>query len=323
VERASPAVAIAVVSTNLRDLLAATLHSLEPEHQAGRAEVWVVDNASTDGSPDMVRTQFPWASLIASRENLGYGAAVNLVAERTSTPWIAPANEDIEVRPGAIERLIEVGERQPDAGVIAPRLVLPDGSTQHSVHSFPTVPLTLAFNTGLYRLSPGLADYLCLEGYWNADRPREVPWSMATFMLVRRTAWDAIGGFDRAQWMHAEDLDLAWRLRKAGWRVLYEPGAEVFHVGSAASKRAFGEELMPRYMAASYAWMARRRGIAYARTIALANASGAAIRLACYALLTAVRPARYRALRDRYRYWLGVHRVGLKPRSHLLDVDEE
>src|SRR4051794_13663014 len=192
--RSGPEVAIAVVSTNLRDLLAATLRSLKPEHDAGRAEVWVVDNASSDGSPDMVRSQFPWVSLIASDDNLGYGPAVNRVAERTSTPWIAPANEDIELRPGAIERLLEVGARRPEAGVVAPRLVLPDGTTQHSVNSFPTVPLTLAYNVGLQRLSRRLGDRLCIPGCWDADRPRDVPWSMATFMLVRRTAWNEIGG---------------------------------------------------------------------------------------------------------------------------------
>ena len=81
--RPSPAVAVAVVSWNTRELLAACLRSLQPEADAGRAEVWVVDNASTDGSPDLVREEFPWATLVASEDNLGFGPAVNLVAART------------------------------------------------------------------------------------------------------------------------------------------------------------------------------------------------------------------------------------------------
>jgi N-acetylglucosaminyl-diphospho-decaprenol L-rhamnosyltransferase len=311
-------VTIAVVSTNLRDLLAATLRSLEAEHRAGRVEVWVVDNASSDGSPEMVRSEFPWVSLIASEENLGYGAAVNRVAERTQGDWIAPANEDIEVRPGAIERLLATGDANRDAAVVAPRLVLPDGSTQHSVHSFPTIPLTLAFNLGLHRVSRRLADRLCIEGYWDPERRREVPWTMATFMLVRREAFDAIGGFDEEQWMHAEDLDLGWRLGERGWKAVYEPEAEVFHVGSAASKKAFGEELMSRYMAASYAWLARRRSLGIARAVALTNAAGAAVRLALYGPLALLRPSRFSKQRDVYRYWLGVHSVGLKPRAELM-----
>ena len=312
-------IAVAVVSTNMRDLLRKTLESLAPEQAAGRVEPWVVDNASTDGSADMVREEFPDVKLIALEQNVGYGRAINMVAERTETPWVAPANEDIEVRPGAIERLLETGAAHPEAAVIAPRLVLPDGSTQHSVFAFPTLPLTLAVNLGIARRSRRLGDRLCLEGLWDPEREREVPWAIATFFICRRSAWDEVGGFDREQFIHAEDLDLEWRLRERGWRARYVPGAEVFHVGSAATKKAFGDELMSRYMAASYAWMARRRGLATARTIAFLNAAGAALRLAVFGALAAVRPARFGPARDQARYWLGVHRVGLKPREELLE----
>src|SRR5688572_18139105 len=118
-ESQPPPIAIAVVSTNLRDLLARCLDSMLPEVEANRAEVWVVDNASDDGSPQMVAAQYPWVRLIASDTNLGYGRAVNLVAERTETPWIAPANEDIELRPGALTALLEAGAAHPEAAIVA------------------------------------------------------------------------------------------------------------------------------------------------------------------------------------------------------------
>ena len=314
----TPLVAVAVVSTNLRDLLEKTLDSLRPDAERGLIEVWVVDNASTDGSPEMVRDRFEWVSLIASEENVGYGTAVNMVAERTQTPWIAAANEDIEVRPGAIERLCEVGRDHPDVALLAPRLELPDGSIQHSVHPFPTLWLTVLFNLGVHHLSRRLADQLCLEGFWDPARPRTVDWAMATFLLARRSAWEEIGGFDRAQWMHAEDLDIAWRMRRAGWRTRYEPSAEVFHVGSAASKKAFGDELMTRFMAASYGWQARRRGPAIARPIALVNCAGAATRLLALEPLARRRGGRFAEHRDNARYWLGVHRTGLAPAEELV-----
>lgn len=311
----SAQVAVAVVSTNLRELLARTLESLRPDAERGLIDVWVVDNASTDGSPEMVRERFGWVSLIACEENVGYGTAVNMVAERTQTPWIAAANEDIEVRPGAIERLLEAARDHPDVALLAPRLELPDGSTQHSVHPFPTLWLTALFNLGLHRLSGRLADHLCLEGFWDPTRARGVDWAMATFLLARRSAWEQIGGFDRAQWMHAEDLDIAWRMRKSGWRTRYEPAAEVFHVGSAASKKAFGDELMTRFMAASYGWQARRRGPAVARAIALSNCVGVGVRLAALEPLARLRGGRFAEMRDGCRYWLGVHRTGLAPRA--------
>lgn len=315
---ARPPVAIAVVSTNLRDLLAACLTSMKPEADSGRAEVWVVDNASTDGSPGMVREQFPWVRLIASDHNLGYGRAVNLVAERTETTWVAPANEDIELRPGALEALLRTGEEHPEAGVIAPRLELPDGSTQHSVFSFPTLGFTLFFNLGLHRLNRRVADRLCIEGSWDSTRPREVPWAIATFMLIRRTAFETAGGFNPDQFMHSEDLDLAWRLTGAGWPTRYEPRATVFHIGSAASKKAFREDLWMRWMAATYGWHARRGGVAVAWAVAAVNVAGAAVRWAWFGALARLAPRRFGPLRAYFREWTRVHLTGLRRRKALL-----
>ena len=312
------AVAVAVVSTNQRDLLARALRSLEPEQQAGRIEAWVVDNASEDGSAEMVRSEFPWVQLIALEENVGYGRAVNLAAERAGGEWVAPANEDIELRPGAIERLLAAAERHPEAAVLAPRLVQADGSTQHSVFAFPTLGLALAVNLGIARATRRLGDRLCIEGLWDPDRPREVPWAIATFFLCRREAFDAIGGFDPEQFIHAEDLDLEWRLQRAGWRVRYVPDAEVFHVGSAATKHAFGEDLMPRYLAASYAWMLKRRGALVTRSVALVNVAGAGLRALAFGTLAALGLPRFRAPRDSARGWARAHRAGLSSRSSLM-----
>jgi N-acetylglucosaminyl-diphospho-decaprenol L-rhamnosyltransferase len=318
-QTAGPAVAIAVVSTNLRELLGACLESMEGEAKQGRAEVWVVDNASDDGSPELVRERFPWVKLIASDRNLGYGRAVNLVAERTTTPWLAPANEDIELRPGALERLLTSGQEHPEAAVIAPRLELPDGSIQHSVHAFPDPGFTLLFNLGLHRLSRRLADRLCLEGHWDSTRPRHVPWAIATFWLVRREAFEAVGGFDAEMFIHSEDLDLGWRLRRAGWRTFYEPRASVFHVGSAASKKAFGAEVLwERWMSASYSWMARRRSIIVARAVALTNVAGAGARWATFAVLARLAPSRFAPRRNYFRNWTRVHLTGLRSRAELL-----
>src|SRR5256885_1304444 len=124
-ETASAEVAIVVVSWNTRDLLARCLDSLKPEVERGRAQVWVVDNASADGSADLVRERFGWVNLIASDENLGFGRAVNLAAERSSSDWIVAANADIAVRPGAVETMLEAGGGDPGPGAIAPPLVTP------------------------------------------------------------------------------------------------------------------------------------------------------------------------------------------------------
>ena len=115
----------------------------------GSRAVVVVDNVSADGSAELVRERFGWAELIEAERNLGFGAAVNARVEGATTPWLAPANADVELRPGALEALLAAGRDHPEAGLLAPTLIVPGGSIQHSVHAFPSLELALAFNLGL------------------------------------------------------------------------------------------------------------------------------------------------------------------------------
>jgi N-acetylglucosaminyl-diphospho-decaprenol L-rhamnosyltransferase len=278
VERRERKVAVAVVSYNTRELLLRCLESLSRDVDDGRAEVWVVDNQSTDGSIEAARAAAPWATVLDPGENLGYGRAVNLVAGRTGEDWLLAVNADVALEPGALEALLDAGS---DAGVgcVAPRLILGDGSTEHSVHPFPTVPLTLAFNLGVHHLSRSVGDRLCLEGRWDARRARDVPWAIGACLLLRRTAFDQAGGFDEQQWMYAEDLDLQWRLRQGGWRTRYEPAARVRHESGAAASVAFGDQRAGRFMAASYSLLRRRRGAARMWITAAINIAGAALRV--------------------------------------------
>ena len=292
-------VEIAVVSWNTRDLLRECLRSIQADVEHGRAHVTVIDNGSTDGSQQAVRTEFPWASLIESDTNLGFGSAVNRVAQQTDAQWIAAANADIALEPDALRNLVKAADRHPDAGIIAPRLIAPDGSTQHSVHPFPTLPLTLAFNLGIATLR---GDRLALNGYWNPDTARYVDWALGAFILVRRTAWDQIHGFDEAQWMYAEDLDLAWRAARAGWRTWYEPTARVAHAGAASTSQAWGDTGPERWLQSTYGWMIRRRGDPITRTYALINMGGAAAR-ALRATVTNAPPHERHAMRT----WMRLH----------------
>lgn len=300
-------VTVAVVSWNTRELLRQCLRSLRPEVDAGRASVWVVDNASFDGSAAMVRSEAPWATLVEAGANLGFGAAVDLVAERTESPWLAPANADVALVPGALEALVEAGA-DARTGAVAPRLVLPDGRTQHSVHCFPTVLFAIAFNLGL---TARAGDRLCLEGHWNPARARTVDWAVGAFLLVRRSAFEQVGGFDAQQWMYAEDIDLCWRLAGAGYLTRYEPSASVRHHESAATGPAFGEDRTARFMAATYAVIAHRRGRGRAWITGLVNCLGAATRVALLTPSAGRRPDR-RVARDGARMWLSAHRRGLR-----------
>ena len=264
-------IAAAVVSWNTRDLLARCLESLRDD----RVDLHVVDTGSTDGSPELVRTEFPGVTL-HEPGNVGYGAAVNLVAERTGSPWLLAANADTAAEPGALDALVEAGAADRRAGAIAPRLVLPDGTSQHAAYPFPTLPFLALFNSGLAERF--LGDRLCLEGHWNPDRPRRVPWAIGAFLLIRRAAWDAAGGFDPAQWMYAEDLDLGWRLARSGWHSRVEPRAVVHHESAASTSQAWGEDRVLAWQAATYDWLRRRRGPVRARAAYALNITGATLR---------------------------------------------
>jgi GT2 family glycosyltransferase len=272
------AVTAAVVSWNTRELLERCLRSLEPEARSGRLEAWVVDNGSSDGSAGAARSLAPWAQVLEPGSNLGFGPAVNLVAARTESEWLLVANADVALEPGALDKLLAAGA-DPRIGCVAPRLLAPDGTTEHSVHPFPTLRFTTAFNLGLHRLSARGADRLCLEGHWDPERRRAVPWAIGACLLLRRRAFEQAGGFDERQWLFAEDLELGWRLRDRGWVTWYEPAARVRHASGAATASAFGSARRTRFMTATYSTLARRSGRARALLTALVNVLGAAVRL--------------------------------------------
>lgn len=298
-------VTVAVVSWNTRELLARCLLSLEPEVRAARAEVWVVDNGSTDGSRRVVGEVAPWAHLLAPEENLGFGRAVNLVAARSESPWLLAANADVALEPGALPALVD-SAREPAVGCAAPRLILPSGETQHSAFAFPSLSFSVAMNLGLTRLSGRLAERYCLAGAWNPERHRAVPWALGACLLIRRSAFRAVGGFDERQWMYAEDLDLGWRLHRNGWSTVYVPEARVLHESGASAQSAFGAERTATFMTATYVMLCRRRGKLRAGGTIGANVLGALARMT-WMIPLGFFSARWRARVRENRHWLRAH----------------
>jgi GT2 family glycosyltransferase len=256
--------------------------------------------------------------LEASGENLGFGPAINLVAARTETPWIGVANADIALQPGAVDALLDAAEGDPGAGAIAPRLILPDGSTQHSVFTFPTIRSTLVVASGIGRAIRPLGERNLMVGMFDAEKPRRVPWAIAAFLLVRRDAWNEIGGFDERQWMYAEDLDIGWRLHKAGWATRYEPSARVEHESSASTDQAWGDAgKTERWQRATYAWMLRRMGAPHTRAVAAIQIAGRLMHLAWLEPAARIAPARFAQRRSAARWWIRLHRAGLARRAQL------
>ena len=271
-------VTVVVVSWNTCELLDRCLNSMRALHRAELIDAWVVDNGSSDGSVAMVSERHGWVRLVLPDENLGYGRAINLVAGSTRSPWLVISNADIALRPGALEALLRAAQDDPGAGVLAPRLLLRGGGTQHSVWPFPTVAAAAMQNLGSRLVPHGLAERVLLPGAWDPDEGRRVPWAIGAFLLIRREAWDAVGGFDPHQWMSAEDLDLGWRMQRAGWPTRYVPEALVDHAESAATDQMWGDRRAVHWQRCAYAWMVRRLGRRRTLAVGAVNLFGSTAR---------------------------------------------
>ena len=144
-----------------------------------------------------------------------------------------------------------------------------------------------------------------------------MPWAVGAFLLARRSAWDAVGGFDPHQWMSAEDLDLGWRLREAGWFTRYVPSAVVDHRHSAATAQVWGDELPIHWQRCAYAWMLRRRGWPRTAAVGVMNFLGSGLRYLALWPLALARPERFREQWRRLGAWTLVHAYALAPRHTL------
>jgi N-acetylglucosaminyl-diphospho-decaprenol L-rhamnosyltransferase len=228
-----PDLEVVIVSAGTRDLLRACLASLRahPPKTASMA-VHVVDNASTDGTPAMVRDEFPEVTLHALDRNAGFSAANNLVLRASRAPFALVLNPDTEVYDGALDHMLAVMRDRPDVGMASCRLAQPDGTLDHAAkRSFPTPIGALAhfLRVGRDEHAPRwLAQYRAPDlGEYDAG---EVDAINGAFMLVRQAAIEEVGLFDEGYWLYMEDLDWCFRFHRAGWKVLYDGAVTVMHV---------------------------------------------------------------------------------------------
>ncbi|EFO79519.1 glycosyl transferase family 2 [Oscillochloris trichoides DG-6] len=239
-----PSLAIVILNYNRADLLADCLESIYAAPMRCSLNVWVVDNASSDGSAEMVRTRFPQAQLIVSPINGGFSHGNNLALRQILTPahatdYVLLLNNDTLVPAGALDGLVEYLEQHGTVGAVGPKLLLPDGSLDLACRrSFPTPEVALYRMLGLARLfphSPRFARYNMT--YLDPDQETEVDSLVGACMLIRHQVLREVGLLDEAFFMYGEDLDWAYRIKTYGWRIVYYPRVIVHHYKRAASTR--------------------------------------------------------------------------------------
>jgi len=238
---------VLIVNWNTRDLLDACLSSLERFPPNEPMEVIVVDNASKDGSADMVRTKHPKVTLIEPGANTGYARGNNLAMAAAAGDWLLTLNPDTEVYEGTLQTAIDKLSSNPTFGALGAKQIHTDGTTQHSVRGFPTVSGIFADITGVGRDTYRLKNF-------DYTKEQPAPQPMGTFILFKREALEAVSGgagvqrasqpsadqlmpFDERFPIFFNEVDLLYRLHKAGWPAMYSPDVKILHHGAEGTKQ--------------------------------------------------------------------------------------
>lgn len=241
-----PDLTLVIVSFQVRDLLKSCLESILDSGSALTLQILVVDNASSDGTPDLIRRDFPQIDLIANGENAGFAKANNQGLAESAGRYVMLLNPDTLVprsQPTAFEKLVEFMDRRPGAGACGPLLRYADGSLQHSAFRFPSlaqVYIDLFPTNWRLRNSPLNGRYPARR--YEAGKPFRVDHPLGAAFMVRRSAADAVGFLDDSFFIYAEEIDWALRLCRSGWEIWCVPSAEIIHL-EAKSTRQFRDKM--------------------------------------------------------------------------------
>ncbi|KZK74458.1 MAG: glycosyl hydrolase [Pelodictyon luteolum] len=230
-------VSVIIVSFNTREILAECLMSLFRHAGEVPMEVFVVDNASKDGSPSMVRERFPAVRLIENSDNRGFAAANNQAYTLSQGDYVVLLNPDAYLQPESLANAVAFMDRTTGCGLSGGKIISPKGTLEPSARRFPSIRsklLTISGISGRHPRSPILNRHEF--GGFNHDAPMEVDWVPGTFTIVRRSMLESIGFFDERFYLYYEETDLCRRAKNAGWSVYFIPDASVIHIGGACSK---------------------------------------------------------------------------------------
>jgi GT2 family glycosyltransferase len=230
---------LSIVNSNHCALLRDCLRSIFDGTRLTRLQVIVVDHRSKDGSREMVRSEFPQVELIENDHEAGYSTNHNKALRQARGRYVGICNEDLRFYPGALDRLAAYMDGHPEVGSVGPRVLLPDGTVQlESGRRYPTLWSELCRITNLDRRFPQSRLFGGVNmGYWDHADTREVDCLTGACMIVRREIITQVGLMDEGFFMYGEDVDWPYRIRQAGWRIVYVAEAQVLHYGGQSNRR--------------------------------------------------------------------------------------
>jgi len=269
-------VAVVTVSFNSGDALRTFLGTIDAA--GAHADVVVVDNASPDPGDLVEVVAAGGGRLIELPENLGYGGAVNagIAALPASIDYVLVSNPDVALARGSLDELVAAANRRPDAGTLGPRILDADGATYPSARRLPSLRTGIGhalFGT-VWPANPWTRSYRQDHA---SQSERDAGWLSGACVLVRRSAFDQLGGFDTSYFMYFEDVDLGARMSRAGWANVYVPSAVVTHTGAHSTSR-FQSRMDHVHHRSAYTYLARKYPHWYLAPLRLSLRVGIALR---------------------------------------------
>jgi len=300
--QAIPVVSVIVVSFGGQDLLRRCLASIPDSVSSGAVQTIVVDNASPDGTPDMVEREFPRVRLVRATSNAGFAAGNNRGLAVSAGRYVMLLNPDAELMPGCLEACLNRLEQSHGIAVIAPRLQNPDGSLQCSLRNFPTASNAVFEALMLQRLfpraTPRFAEMIVDPAFYDAER--EVEWASGAAFVTRASVFRRIGGLDERYFLFSEETDWFLRLAQSGMRCVYLPHARVIH----RSSEGRNPRLMHDAVHSRLLYARKNLSPGSAAVIRVVLGLGMAARLAAWALLSLAGGASAKARWEAYRVGL-------------------
>jgi N-acetylglucosaminyl-diphospho-decaprenol L-rhamnosyltransferase len=265
---------IVIVSWNVCDLLRECLSSIAAsndfcfEGSQRNAEVIVIDSASTDASIDMVQEQFKWVRSIEARSNVGFSKGNNIGIEASQGQFVLLLNPDTRIVDSALSSMVTYLQTHPEVGVVGPKLLNSDGTTQSSRRRFPTFWTAIFESTWFERFAPRRV----LDRYYFRDvdenSPASVDWVTGAAFLVRREVIDNVGVFDESFFMYSEELDWQRRIKDARWQIAYLPEAVIVHHGGKSSDQVVPQRHI-RFQTSKIRYFRKHHGLLIAGLIRL------------------------------------------------------
>ena len=286
----TPKVSIIIVSWNTRELLRQCLRSVYDETHDVAFEIFVVDNASKDGTPEMVEAEFKGVLLLRNHENLGFARANNQAIRKSTGKYALLLNPDTVILGDVLGRMINVMDRRPRVGMSTCTMFNPDMTFQACFATFPTFGMVLL---GGSTPTVALQSLFLTKRFFKTagyrpkvyEQPNRVDWIMGAFMMVRREAISEAGLLDENLFMYGEEPDWCYRMARLGWEIWYYPEKGVIHYGGQSTKQRPLKDEVSWLMTSQYRFFGKHRGQAYLTSCFVVGVVGSALKLVLFLIL--------------------------------------